>query len=76
MQGGELIRPAQICTPLYGSGIALNRVKRLDDADYLEEEVRRIVPDGEHGILGLHTINRAGALSVTDAFLRRPRFGA
>jgi hypothetical protein len=73
---GMLIRPAQICTPLYGSGIALNRVTRLDDIDYTEEEVRRIVPDGRDGILGLHTINRAGALSVTDAFLRRSRFGA
>ena len=75
VENGELIRPAQICTPLYGSGIALNRVTRLDDVDYREEEVRRIVPDGERGILGLHTINRAGALSVTDAFVRRSRFG-
>ncbi|HZZ90989.1 MAG TPA: hypothetical protein VFE23_00400 [Usitatibacter sp.] len=76
LQHGDLIRPAQICTPLYGSGIALNRVTRLDDLEYREEEVRRIVPAGRDGILGLHTINRAGALSVTDAFLRRSRFGA
>jgi len=75
VHGGELIRPAQVCTPLYGSGIALNRVTRLDDLEYAEEEVRRIVPAGRDGILGLHTINRAGPLSVTDAFLRRSRFG-
>jgi hypothetical protein len=73
MQDGELIRPGQVCTPLYGSGIALHRVTRLDDLQYAEEEIRRITPSGE-GILGLHTINRAGALSVTDAFLRRSRF--
>jgi hypothetical protein len=76
LQDGLLIRPAQICTPLYGSGIALNRVTRLDELEYREEEVRRIVPAGRDGILGLHTINRAGALSVADAFLRRSRFGA
>jgi len=75
LEKGDLVRPAQICTPLYGSGIVLNRVTRLDDAEYREEEVRRIVPDGDRGILGLHTINRAGALSVTDAFVRRSRFG-
>jgi len=75
VQDDELIRPAQVCTPLYGSGIALNRVTRLDDLEYAEEEVRRIVPAGRDGILGLHTINRAGHLSVTDAFLRRSRFG-
>jgi hypothetical protein len=73
MQDGELIRPGQVCTPLYGSGIALHRVTRLDDLQYAEEEIRRITPSGD-GILGLHTINRAGALSVTDAFLRRSRF--
>jgi hypothetical protein len=75
VENGELMRPGQICTPLYGSGIALHRVTRLDDLQYSEEEVRRIAPQSA-GVLGLHTINRAGALSVTDAFVRRRRFRA
>jgi hypothetical protein len=74
--GGHLYRPGQVCAPIYGSGIAINRVTRLCDTEYAEEEVRRIVPAGDGGILGIHTINRAGALSVTDAFVRRSRFGA
>jgi hypothetical protein len=72
-QGGKLYRPAQICAPLYGSGIALQRVTRLDQRGYAEEEERRIVPAEREGLLGLHTINRAGDLSVIDAFARRPR---
>ena len=72
-EGGELYRPAQICAPIYGSGIALQRVTRLDAEDYAEEEVRRIVPGTGAGVLGIHTINRAGDLSVTDAFMRRSR---
>jgi hypothetical protein len=72
-QGGHLYRPSQICAPLYGAGIALQRVTRLDH-DYQEVEERRIVPVEGEGVLGLHTMNRAGDLSVTDAFVRRPRF--
>ena len=71
-QAGKLYRPSQICAPLYGAGIALQRVTRLDDA-FEEQEERCIVPAQGEGVLGLHTINRAGDLSVTDAFVRRPR---
>ena len=71
--GNRLYRPGQICAPLYGSGITLNRVTRLTHDEYAEEEARRIVP-ASRAILGIHTINRAGDLSVTDAFVRRSRF--
>jgi len=73
--GGELYRPGQICTPIYGAGIALHRVTRLDDGDFTEEEERRILPCASDAVLGMHTLNRAGPLSVTDAFVRRARFG-
>ena len=69
---GVLYRPGQICAPIYGSGIALHRVTQLDDAGYAETEERRII--GKSPLLGLHTINRCGDLSVTDAFARRRRF--
>jgi len=69
---GALYRPAQICAPLYGSGIALHRVTQLDDDGYAESEERRII--GKPPLLGMHTINRAGDFSVTDAFARRRRF--
>ncbi len=72
-EGGELYRPGQICTPLYGAGIALHKVTCLSQDEYAEEESGRIVPRNE-AVLGIHTINRAGDLSVTDAFTRRARF--
>jgi hypothetical protein len=73
-QAGRLYRPAQVCAPLYGSGVAINRVTNLSHEEYAEEEERRIVPAPESGLLGLHTINRAGDLSVVDVFARSRRF--
>jgi hypothetical protein len=72
-QGGKLYRPSQICAPVYGAGVALQRVTRLDDEGFAEQEERRILPAPGQGLLGLHTINRAGDLSVVDAFTRRSR---
>jgi hypothetical protein len=73
-EGGVLYRPSQICAPIYGSGVAVNRVTQLDDDGFREEEVRRIEPQAGDALLGIHTINRAGDLSVLDAFARRQRF--
>ena len=73
--GGSLYRPGQIGAPLYGSGIALHRVTRLTTEDYEEQEDARIVPPAGP-FLGIHTLNRAGDLIVTDTFRRRARFAA
>lgn len=73
-RNGALYRPAQVCAPLYGSGLAINRVLRLDTVDYAERQVERVLPAAHSGLLGLHTLNRAGDLTVVDAFSRRSRF--
>jgi hypothetical protein len=72
-RGGALYRPAQVCTPRYGAGLALNRVLRLTPRDYAERQAELLVPAPGSGLLGLHTVNRAGALTVVDAFTRRGR---
>ena len=71
---GALYRPAQVCVPRYGAGLALHRVRRLTPQEYVEEEAQRIVPQATDGLLGLHTVNRTGGLTVIDAFARRRRF--
>lgn len=73
VRDGVLYRPAQICAPLYGSGIAIHKVVELNDRRYREEECERIMPGAGSGLLGLHTLNRAGALTVIDGFIRRSR---
>jgi hypothetical protein len=70
--GGGLYRPSQICVPRYGAGLAIHRVTRLTPEAYVERQVERIIPAA--GLLGLHTVNCAGDLTVIDAFTRRSRF--
>jgi hypothetical protein len=71
--GGALYRPSQVCVPLYGSGVAINRVLRLDAEEFAERQVHRILPPHGGAILGLHTVNKAGTLAVIDGFTRTPR---
>ena len=73
-KNGALYRPAQICSPLYGAGLSINRVMRLTTQDYAERQVERILPAQSEGLYGVHTVNRAGDLTVIDAFTRRRRF--
>lgn len=68
---GEFFRPAQVCAPLYGTAISLNKIEHLDPDHFSEHEVSRLIPSG---LLGCHTYNRAGKLSVIDAFQRTPRW--
>ncbi len=68
-----LFRPAQVCAPSYGAGVSIQRVLRLTTADYIEREVRRIMPARADRLLGIHTFNRAGDLTVVDGFARRLR---
>ena len=70
---GRLYRPAQVCVPRYGAGLALHRVTKLSAHEYAERQVERILPARGTGLLGLHTLNRAGDLTVVDAFVRRRR---
>ena len=70
-RNGALHRPAQICAPRFGAGLAIQRVLRLTPEDYAERQVARVLPQA--GILGIHTVNRAGYLTVVDAFTQRRR---
>ena len=72
---GVLYRPAQVCVPLYGSGISINRVGHLSPQAYVEQEEERILPAASDGLLGIHTLNGSGELGVVDCFVRSRRAG-
>lgn len=74
-RGGKLYRPAQDCSRRYGYATVINEVTTLDPDRFEEREVVRINPDWNKRVLGTHTINSAGDLTVIDCFVRSKRFG-
>ena len=64
IDGGEIIRPGQDCSRIYGGAITLNRIEILSEADYRECPVGRIDPDWRADLVGTHTINSTGELSA------------
>ncbi len=70
---GNLYRPSQDCSVRMGGAIVMNRIVRLTPDDFKEESVARIDPTWRKGILGTHTINTAGKLTVLDGFTYVPK---
>lgn len=63
-------RPAQICEPNYGYGIALYRIDILDTISYKETLIKEIKPDWFPKLTGTHTFNICKDLFVIDGRLR------
>lgn len=70
-QGGRFYRPAQDCSVRYGYGITVHEIIRIDERGYEELPVAVIRPDWRPGLLGVHTLNAVGDLTVTDGQWRR-----
>ncbi len=64
--GGELVRPAQRCAPLYGAGLVLHVVEELSPVTYRERVVQELSPAWDQSLVGVHTINAEDGLSVID----------
>lgn len=71
---GRHFRPAQDCSRCYGYAISMNEIVRLDEEGYEEREVSRILPTWAPALVGTHTINAAGALTVVDGLAMRRRW--
>ena len=67
---GQLYRPAQDCSGGYGGKIAVKRVTKLSPEDFAEEHAGEISFDTARGVLGPHTIHRAGGVEVVDVYAR------
>lgn len=71
--GDDLIRPAQDGTPAYGSAICFKRILTLSESEYQEELVGRLEPRWREHLVGTHTVNAAGPVTVLDVRIRRRR---
>lgn len=66
---GALLRPAQDCTKGYGSGLTLKRIEVLTPERFSEATVGRS-GFASPGIMGPHTVGRAGGFEVVDFYAR------
>jgi hypothetical protein len=71
---GNLYRPSQDNSGIYGSGMCINHVTALTETRYSESCVGKIEPDWEKRMTGTHTLNFCDKLTVSDGLLRRARF--
>ncbi|GAB5555129.1 MAG: hypothetical protein Sapg2KO_47200 [Saprospiraceae bacterium] len=72
-RNGEFYRPAQICTPIYGYGVAINKIIRWDKKEYFEELVEELLPNWDRSYKTIHTVSQAGNTVVVDIAKRRFR---
>ncbi len=74
-QGDALYRPAQDCSVRYGYALSVNKILKMSENDYVEEEVHRILPESPDS-LGTHTVNQAAGITIYDCFVKRRSFGS
>ncbi|MEE4118225.1 MAG: hypothetical protein V2I65_04350 [Paracoccaceae bacterium] len=73
-EGGRLYRASQDNThDLYGWGLNVMEITRLDMAGYDERRVRHVRPGFRPGVIGCHHMDFAGGRVVIDARYRFPR---
>jgi len=72
---GSLYRPAQDCSIRYGRAVVLHRIVKIDLHEYVEVEASRILPDWDPLVVGVHTLNHAGGLTMMDCLYRERRWG-
>ncbi len=68
--GVNLMRPAQDCSAGYGVGVRFRKITKLTPDEYAEETTGGMAFRGNTGVLGPHTICRAGAYEFVDLFAR------
>ena len=70
---GALVRPAQVGAPHYGAAVRFWQVETLTPERYSERDLGSLVPAWSKQVVGYHTINSAGHVTVGDVLVDRPR---
>jgi hypothetical protein len=70
----KIFRPCQDSSKRYGYGIRINEILILTETEYSEIDADFMEPVWDKRIIGMHTYNVTGNLTLIDAMIRRPRF--
>ena len=69
-----LFRPSQDSTMRYGYGMTINEVVHISAEQYVEKETVKILPSWDKRIIGVHTLNTCGDITVIDCLVKRRKF--
>jgi hypothetical protein len=74
MRNNKLYRPSQDCSVRYGHCTNINEVTEFSETVYNEKTLSTITPNWDKHVLGTHTLNYEGDLTIVDAYYYRRRF--
>ena len=69
----KLYRPSQDGSYHYGHSININCIKKINELEYEEDVVNKILPKWDDKITRTHTFTYIDGLSIMDAKLRRTK---
>lgn len=67
-RNGQLLRPTQDCSRIYGGGMTLVQIDELSRKAYRHRAVAEITVAEPSRFIGTHTYSRLGALEVVDVY--------
>jgi hypothetical protein len=69
IRDGMILRVAQDCREIYGGGLSLCAVERLDTQGFRQRVLNYAHPAAESAAIGMHTLNRVGPFELMDAYV-------
>jgi hypothetical protein len=73
-RGGQLFRPSQDDSVVYGRRVLINRVDVLNDQEYRETAVEGLEPRWRPDVERVHTLARAERLVTVDCMVKRRKW--
>ncbi len=67
VENGKLYRPSQDCSCTYGYATNINEVLMLNENDYREKQVKKLLPDWNDRLKAVHTLSVDDGMAVIDA---------
>ena len=71
---GNLYRPSQNSSKIYGYGMKINHIITLTETEYKEECVNDIEPLWDKKIIAVHTLNFVNGVTIIDGLMKRTRY--
>jgi len=75
LKDNNFIRPSQNCDGLYGRGFSFNKIIKINESEYEEEQIEYFEPEWDSNIIGIHTFNSEDSCVVIDARIKRSSLG-